>query len=143
MTPAGKGIRGFEALIDVFVCLVIFYVEAVLTGNTTAEGVGFNVTGVAALVGFAICLAYFVVCEAVLGATIGKVLTKLRVVREVDGGPIGWGAAVVRNLFRIVDGFAFYLVGFITICVTSKHQRLGDIVAGTIVVRRVATAVSQ
>jgi uncharacterized RDD family membrane protein YckC len=138
MTPAGKGMRGLEALIDAFVCLVIFYVEAVLTGNTTAEGVGFDVTGVAALIGFAVCLAYFVVSEAVLGATIGKLLTKLRVVREVDGGPIGWGAAVIRNLFRIVDGFAFYLVGFITICVTSKHQRLGDIVAGTIVVRHVA-----
>jgi uncharacterized RDD family membrane protein YckC len=142
MTPAGKGIRGLEALIDTLVCLGIFYVEAVLTGNTTAEGVGFDVTGAAAFVGFAVCLAYFIVCEAVLGATIGKLLTKLRVVREVDGGPIGWGAAIIRNLFRIVDGFAFYLVGFITICVTSKHQRLGDIVAGTIVVRRVV-AVTQ
>jgi uncharacterized RDD family membrane protein YckC len=136
MTPAGKGIRGIEALIDLFVCLVIFYVEALITGNTTAVGVGFDVTGVTAFVGFAVCLAYFVVCEAVLGATIGKLLTGLRAVRQADGAPIGWGAAVIRNLFRVIDGFAFYLVGFITICVTSKRQRLGDIVAGTIVVRR-------
>ena len=137
MTTAGIRIRALEGLVDLLVCLAILYVVAVITGNTNSDrgSIGFDLWGIPAVVGYALCFIYFIVFEAISGATIGKLITRLRVVRERDGGPIGWGPAVIRNLFRFIDGFLFYLIGFVIICFSSKHQRLGDIVAGTIVIR--------
>jgi uncharacterized RDD family membrane protein YckC len=137
MTVAGIWIRAVEGLIDLLVCLAILYAVAVVTGNTTTDegSIGFEMWGIPALVGYALCLLYFIIFEGMWGATVGKFVTRLRVVREPDGTPIGWRDAIIRNLFRIVDGFIFYLVGFLIICFTKRHQRLGDIVAGTCVVR--------
>jgi uncharacterized RDD family membrane protein YckC len=53
-----------------------------------------------------------------------------------DGERVTFGAAVVRNLLRLVDGLFFYLVGFIFALVSTRGQRLGDRAAHTIVVRR-------
>jgi uncharacterized RDD family membrane protein YckC len=137
MTTAGIRIRALEGLVDLLVCLAILYAVAVLIGTTNSGqgSIGFDLWGIPALVGYAVCFIYFIVFEAIFGATIGKLVTRLRVVRERDRGPIGWGAAVIRNLFRFIDGFLFYLVGFVMICFSGKRQRLGDIVAGTIVIR--------
>ncbi len=44
-------------------------------------------------------------------------------------------AALLRNVFRIIDGWVFYGVGFTFIALTEKRQRLGDRLAGTVVVR--------
>ena len=62
-------------------------------------------------------------------------IVKLRVVREADGSPIGYGAAAVRTVLRIIDGIFIYLIGAILIWTSDKKQRLGDRVAHTIVVR--------
>ncbi|MGO8917216.1 MAG: RDD family protein [Stellaceae bacterium] len=142
MTSAGLGVRSLEGLIDLLVCFAILYGVAAITGHTTSDdgSIGFEMWGVPAVAGYVLCFAYYVVLEAMLGATIGKLVTKLRVVRERDGAPIDWRAAVIRNLFRLIDGFLLYLVGFLTICFSSKRQRFGDMVAGTIVVRRAAQA---
>ena len=139
-TSAGIGVRGVEALIDLIVVLVIFYLVALATGHTI-DG-GFDLPTGPTLVGLVLCLAYFIVLEALLGATLGKLATNLRVVREIDGAAIDWSAAIIRNLFRLIDGFVLYLLGFIVICATSKRQRIGDLVAGTVVVRRAAPAAS-
>jgi uncharacterized RDD family membrane protein YckC len=136
MNRAGVGIRAVEGFVDLIVCYGILWVVGFLTGNTNGGNV--HLSGAPAFVGFALCLVYFVLLEALTGATIGKYVTNLRVVRDRDGGPIGWGAAVVRNLLRIIDGIVLYLIGFIVVCATKKHQRLGDLVAGTIVIRRSA-----
>ena len=133
-TSAGIGVRGVEALIDLIVVLVIFYLVALATGHTTDSG--FDLPTGPTLVAVALSLVYFTVLEALLGATFGKLATNLRVVREVDGEAIDWSAAIIRNLFRLIDGLVLYLLGFIVICVTSKRQRIGDLVAGTLVVRR-------
>jgi uncharacterized RDD family membrane protein YckC len=135
MTKAGLAIRGIEALIDVVLCYLILYVVAAMTGNTI-EGGGFYLDGASLIIGIGLCLLYFVVLEAMLGATLGKLATNLRVVSAADGTPIGWSAAIVRNLMRLVDGAVLYIIGFIAICPTEKRQRLGDLVAGTMVVRR-------
>lgn len=136
MNYAGVGLRAVEGIIDLVVTFIIFWIVAALSGQTT-EG-GFNLTGVPFAIGLVVVLAYFIVMEATMGATLAKLLLKLRVVKEVDGSPIGWGDAVVRNVLRVVDGLFFYLVGFIIVCSTKKHQRLGDKVAGTVVIRRPA-----
>src|ERR1700674_1249729 len=58
-----------------------------------------------------------VLCDAVRrrrdptgGATLGKLATNLRVVRENDGGPIDWSASIIRNVLRLIDGLVLYMV---------------------------------
>jgi uncharacterized RDD family membrane protein YckC len=84
----------------------------------------------------AIELAYFVFSETVSGGrSIGKAMVGLRVVQE-SGLPIEVRHSVVRNLMRSVDVLpSNYLVGLISMIVSSAGQRLGDLAAGTIVVR--------
>ena len=67
-------------------------------------------------------------------ATLGKKAMGLKVVRE-NGEAMDWGAVIIRNLLRIIDGIAFYLVGAIVVWVSKKRQRLGDMAAKTLVVR--------
>ena len=88
------------------------------------------------LVGFLGFGAYWIVPEALwAGKSLGKLALRLRVV-DVRGGPITAGQAIVRNLFRIVDFLpVYYAAGAIAIFVSARNQRLGDMVAGTIVVR--------
>jgi len=70
------------------------------------------------------------------GQTPGKRWMKLRVIRE-DGRPITFWEASVRNLLRSFDMFpgVFYSVGLISVFSSSRDQRIGDMVAGTVVVR--------
>ncbi|HNW36631.1 MAG TPA: RDD family protein, partial [Candidatus Ozemobacteraceae bacterium] len=52
------------------------------------------------------------------------------------GGRIGWAASVSRNLLRVVDFLPmFFVTGMISILFSTRHQRLGDLAAGTIVIR--------
>ncbi len=78
---------------------------------------------------------YFIVMEAMWGATLGKMLLRLRVVKT-DGSPISWSESVIRNLLRIIDGLFDYLVGAILIWTSPLRQRLGDRAAKTVAVRR-------
>jgi uncharacterized RDD family membrane protein YckC len=70
------------------------------------------------------------------GQTPGKRWLKLRVIRE-DGRPITFFEAAVRNILRDFDimPFPFYSIGLISVFVSGKDQRVGDMVAGTVVVR--------
>ncbi len=79
---------------------------------------------------------YELVFEAIWsGRTPGKRSSGIRVVRS-DGGPITFTASVVRNLLRIVDQLPVgYGVGAVLVFTTNKNQRLGDLAAGTVVVR--------
>ena len=65
---------------------------------------------------------------------------KIVVVKE-DGSPLTYKASLIRNLLRIVDaliilnGIPTYLIGGITLLLTKKKQRIGDLVAKTVVVK--------
>jgi uncharacterized RDD family membrane protein YckC len=86
---------------------------------------------------FVIFDGYFAVFEWIWrGQTPGKRWLKLRVIRE-DGRPISFFEAVVRNLLRVVDFLVppFYSIGLISVFATERDQRVGDLVAGTVVVR--------
>lgn len=78
-------------------------------------------------------LAYFVVMEGTSGATLGKRILKIRVVK-VDGSALTMRESLIRNILRIIDGIFVYLVGAILIWTSPNKQRLGDRLAGTIVV---------
>jgi len=89
---------------------------------------------------FAIFSGYFVVFETIWnGQTPGKKLLRLRVIRE-DGRPITIWEALARNLLRVFDaipGFVlpFYSIGLIAIFLSHRDQRVGDMFAGTVVIR--------
>jgi uncharacterized RDD family membrane protein YckC len=89
---------------------------------------------------FLIFAGYFIVFEWLWnGQTPGKRLFKLRVLRD-DGRPLTLWEAIARNLLRICDaapGFIVpvYSVGLIVIFLSGRDQRVGDIFAGTVVVR--------
>jgi uncharacterized RDD family membrane protein YckC len=89
---------------------------------------------------FLIFAGYFIIFEWMWnGQTPGKRLLKLRVIRE-DGRPLTLWEAIARNLLRVGDavpGFIVpvYSVGLIVLFLSSRDQRLGDIFAGTVVIR--------
>ena len=86
---------------------------------------------------FLIWTGYFVVFEWLgNGQTPGKRWLKLRVIRE-DGRPITFWEAAVRNLIRLFDimPFPFYSAGLISVFISPSDQRVGDLVAATVVIR--------
>lgn len=132
---AGLFTRFLAWLIDAVVVLIL---SAMISGGL-AVGLGlFGGFGLAALTvaWFLIDWGYAIVLEAVWrGQTIGKRWLGLRVIRE-SGVRIGWYEAMLRNLVRPVDRLPlFYLVGGTTAVFSRAQQRLGDLLAGTLVVR--------
>ncbi len=79
---------------------------------------------------------YFTLFEAFWnGRTPGKRVARIRVIQR-SGQAIGLFESMARNLIRYVDQIPFfYAVGVITMFATRQHQRLGDLAAGTLVVR--------
>ena len=95
------------------------------------------VTAVMVILLFLTVSSYFAFFEWLWsGQTPGKRWLKLRVIRE-DGRPITFWEATVRNLVRFVDmmPYPFYSIGLISVFSTSRDQRIGDMVAGTVVIR--------
>ena len=80
---------------------------------------------------FVAILVYHIVLEALFGATLGKGLLGLQVRSEN-----AWLAATIRNVARLLDSIAFYALAFIVAIFSSRRQRIGDYLAGTIVVEQ-------
>ena len=131
MEGVGVGRRAVAIIIDMIVLGIIGWVLAMALGGATSDG--FNLSGAPALIWFLVALAYYVVMEVQMGGTLGKLALGLKVVKE-GGEKVDWQASIIRNILRIVDGFFFYLVGAIIVWTSKKKQRLGDIVAHTLVV---------
>jgi uncharacterized RDD family membrane protein YckC len=148
---AGLGSRFLAVLIDLI--LQIALAIAVLlslaqwsrtAGRNVPVDANANAWGIALLVlmMFTIFIGWFIIFEIWWsGRTPGKRALGLRVVR--DGGfPIDSGAAVIRNLVRLVEfGFGFYAISAVSALLSPQNKRLGDFAAGTIVVRDRADAV--
>jgi len=134
---AGAGTRATAYLIDIGVQLaVIVVVSTVLVREIWSTTSDLVVTGIFALVYFLVTFGYFVLFETLdSGRSLGKRALGLRVVR-LDGTGVGFLASLVRNLVRVLYEIpVFYLVDGGLILGTSRNQRLGDLLAGTIVVR--------
>ena len=86
---------------------------------------------------FAVYLTYYAVFEGALSRTPGKFFQGL-VVRKTDGSPCGWKAALIRSLARVVEVNPILLGGVlpagIIIISSRRKQRIGDLLAGTVVV---------
>ncbi|PTL76305.1 RDD family protein [Vitiosangium sp. GDMCC 1.1324] len=139
---AGIGYRCLAYLVDL--CLLfLFWVVAYFTFTLLVSDVlGFfqGLSGLARtllVVGvFATQWVYWTLAEVLMGGqTPGKRLVGIRVVR-VDGSPVGVLESAVRNLVRVVDSIPLiYAVGCLSVLLTRQHRRLGDLLAGTLLVR--------
>lgn len=122
--------------------LIIIFLGFFLLANTSNLESAFStapkwVYAVMIIVLFLILTGYFAFFEWLWsGQTPGKRWLKLRVIRE-DGRPITFWEASVRNLIRSFDMMPapFYSIGLISVFSTTRDQRIGDMVAGTVVVR--------
>jgi uncharacterized RDD family membrane protein YckC len=97
--------------------------ELQLTAASLVVAVALNTT---------ILLVYGSLLEAAFGATLGKALVGIRIVRTTERGQLS--ACAVRNVLRIVDGLGLYLVGTAVAACSDVSQRIGDICANTAVV---------
>jgi uncharacterized RDD family membrane protein YckC len=132
---AGLGSRFVARLIDSLIQMGIILAltfGAFVFGGSEWDG---YVVATVVVLSFLVMFAYDVPFEVLAGRTPGKSALGLRVVGR-NGEAIDFMTSAVRNLLRIVDFLpAFYLVGSITIVATRHEQRLGDLAAGTYVVR--------
>lgn len=136
---AHLGDRFLAITLDTLIGLATFDVigtwSAVKWGGVTASG--FLLEGKAAWVSLSLTLLagflYYWLLEATAGATLGKAIAGIQV-RQADGQKSGFRPALLRNLLRIVDAIPFYFVGFLVALLSRKFQRVGDHVAGTVVV---------
>jgi uncharacterized RDD family membrane protein YckC len=147
---AGIGSRflalALDTLIQVLGFLMIVFIAEILL-PTAARFTPRALTWAAAL--FFLCVfilysGYYALFEVFWnGQTPGKRLVRLRVISD-SGRPITVYEAVVRNLLRIIDQLpGLYVVGIISVFLTARNKRLGDIVAGTVVVHEKAMQDSQ
>lgn len=143
---AGIGSRGLALSLDMLAitlliagefaiaAIVYFGLDAVISGNSVAIAAWvFGGTGVIA---FATYWGYFVYGEVFRnGRTWGKRRLGLRVVRD-DGSRVNVLDSVIRNLLRLVDMLpGNYLIGMFCVIFSRRNKRLGDMAAGTVVVR--------
>ncbi len=141
-TAAGRvaklGDRFIAFVLDTVVLFGVFtVVDAwVFMRWGTVEGAEMNLTTAALLMvgtlNALILFAYGWLLEASFGATLGKALVGIRVVRASQRSALA--ASAIRNALRIVDGLGFYLVGAMVAGCSRLRQRLGDLCAGTVVV---------
>lgn len=131
---AGLGSRAAAAVVDQTLIGVLIIALGILRGLT---GIGSGWTDALTILAmFGIWYGYFTFFEALRdGQTPGKRMMGIRVVMET-GHPVGAGAAVIRNLLRTADFLPPpYMLGAILVALHPRARRLGDLVAGTVVVR--------
>ncbi|WP_033342040.1 RDD family protein [Catenuloplanes japonicus] len=84
---------------------------------------------------FVVAVLYYTILEGILGRTIGKMVTGIRVVSEETGAAPGLLKALIRTVLRIIDAFFGYLLALIIVINSDRRRRLGDMAAKTLVVR--------
>lgn len=143
---AGTGTRFFALVIDNCIqgLLLVAFSWPLVHGkivdfNTLPEKLGMMDGLLLALIILFLMLitfGYFIIFESVWdGQTPGKKLLGLKV-RRLGGQPVDFLAALIRNLLRIVDWLpSFFIAGFTTMFFNNMGRRIGDLAAGTMVIR--------
>jgi uncharacterized RDD family membrane protein YckC len=146
---AGPARRFLAYVLDLLICYAVFaaigfLVVLAVAGSAAASGAAEDATGAGVglllVLLFAIQWVYFAVLEGWRGRTPGKSALGLRVV-TITGRPIGFRAAALRNVMRAADALPLTytagllsIAGLVSMSATRRFQRLGDLVAGTIVI---------
>jgi uncharacterized RDD family membrane protein YckC len=129
---AGIGSRAVALFCDSFLQVVAIFVAAIAVG-ATLHGMWAGVVMILAI--FVIYTGYFTLFEVFWnGRTPGKRIVGLRTIKE-DGRNLTVLESILRNVLRIVDQLpGMYLVGFVTMLIDRHNRRLGDMVAGSLVI---------
>src|SRR5438270_2501146 len=133
---AGLATRGIAQLLDLRILSVVLagvYFAAIAVAAVGSDTVAYLV----AVIGPFVCVfGYHWACEAFWsGQTVGKKALRLRAVGD-RGEPLTFAQAGIRNVIRIVDFLPyFYGVGLVVLFLNGRGKRLGDLAAGTIVVK--------
>ena len=140
---AGIGSRFYAALIDTAVLTLISLVGYYVNRRFISELgdiVGNWLGALGGVIVFALFWGYYIAFEVTTnGQTLGKRALGLRVIKE-GGYPIGFADAAIRNLVRIVDFLPFfYAAGLLCMVINRNWQRLGDLAAGTLVIKTART----
>jgi uncharacterized RDD family membrane protein YckC len=139
---AGIGSRFIATLVDslilgaVFIVLIFLAAFIIPALNLLGPKSASWGLGIFSLIIFLVFWGYFALSEAFNnGRTLGKRVAKIRVIHQ-SGRGVNFAEALARNLVRIIDLMpAFYGVGIAAMFMSRQSQRLGDMVAGTLVVR--------
>ena len=136
---AGIGSRFYAALIDTSLLLLIVFIGSYVNEKLMSElGSVFGnwLAAIGGIVVFALFWGYYMAFEIITnGQSPGKRLLGLRVMK-VGGYPISFADSAIRNLVRVVDFLPFcYCIGMTTMLINGNWQRLGDLAAGTLVVK--------
>jgi len=136
---AGPALRCAAYLVDLALralLLLVAVVALALSAPGRATSLSRATPGVILLLYFVVEWGYYVIAEGLgQGGTPGKRAFRLRVVR-VNGAPVTFTDAMLRNLLRAADILpACYVVGLVVCSLDGRFRRLGDLVAGTMVVR--------
>jgi uncharacterized RDD family membrane protein YckC len=150
LTLAGLGSRFTAALVDGLVKVAMAIAGTIVLGltSTAMSALGARAANVASqsllalatIALFLLLFGYDVAFETLAsGRTPGKRLAGLRVLRA-EGDSVGFTASAIRNILRLVDWLPFgFAAGIAAILLSPRNQRLGDMAAGTIVVREIRT----
>jgi uncharacterized RDD family membrane protein YckC len=133
---AGLGTRAIAQVVDLLILSLVLagvYFFAIFVGASGQDVVAYLIAIIGSLV---VIFGYFWTCEAFWsGQTVGKKIFRLRAVGD-RGEPMTFMQAGIRNIVRIVDFFPYaYGVGLVVLFVNGRGKRLGDLAAGTIVVK--------
>ena len=132
---AAVGSRVLAQVIDMLLVMLGWAIVAISLGLMTPLGSWRKV--LIFVISFLLFWFYFAIFEiAWQGQTPGKRIMHLRV-QKVGGFPMGWTEGLLRNLLRPVDALVGYAVGLAAMLLTSRSQRVGDLVAGTVVVHEI------
>lgn len=140
---AGLGSRGLALCIDSLIQLIVALVTVVIVrlalpdlDQTWVGAKNWVIAGELFLL-FCLYWGYFAAFEILWnGQTPGKRQVKVRVIHS-SGRPITVFEGIARNVLRAIDSFGLYAVGCIMCAIDKKNRRIGDLVAGTVVVHEV------
>jgi uncharacterized RDD family membrane protein YckC len=140
---ASLGERFVASIIDLILVAVVTVIISIPFGIAAWMGSFFASPFAAAFNGlffggftFIIWILYYSYFEGTSGQTLGKSAMSIRVVDQNTGQTIDMARAFIRSLLRIIDFLpVLYFIGFIIVLATPRKQRLGDIAAGTVVVK--------
>jgi uncharacterized RDD family membrane protein YckC len=130
---ATPGSRLMGYIIDVIVIIGAVLCFAFLGVILGAMGFDF-LTTIVILVSIVIPIVYFPYFWKTSGQTPGAKMAGVKVVRDKDGGPLGWGAAILRLIGYAISGMVFY-IGFIWIFVDKRKRGWFDLIAGTVAIK--------
>jgi len=133
---AGLGTRAIAQILDLLILsavLLALLFAALAVGQTSLEVLAYLMVIIG---GFVVVFGYFWACEAFWsGQTVGKKVFRLRAVGD-RGEPMTFVQAGIRNIVRIIDFLPYgYGIGLVVLFINGRGKRLGDLAAGTVVVK--------